>query len=113
MGWNNYGQIGNGGTGIETVTVNIACPTSLATNNFEKNPSQIIAYPNPVNDILNIESETKIDSVAMTNFLGQEIFNIKTTTSKSEIDFSNFQKGVYFLKVISENKEKVVKVIKK
>ncbi len=87
--------------------------SSLSSNEFDTTKNQIIAYPNPVNDILKIESTATIDFISVINLLGQEILNFKTTTSNLDIDFSNFQKGVYFVKVISANKEKIMKVIRK
>ena len=52
-------------------------------------------YPNPVNDILNIETTNPVDAVSIYNMLGQEVIN----TSKTQIDMSTLPAGSYVVKV--------------
>ena len=72
--------------------------------------STISIYPNPTDGIFIIEFTTKtaIDvSFSVLNVLGQEIAlnKIKATVgiNKQQFDLSGFAKGVYTLKLISEN----------
>ena len=68
-------------------------------------------YPNPTHDILNIlgnlESIDKIDIFAIT---GQHIMQV--TSNLKAIDVSLLDGGVYFLKLVSSDKEKIIKFIK-
>ncbi|AUP80130.1 T9SS type A sorting domain-containing protein [Flavivirga eckloniae] len=71
-------------------------------------------FPNPVKDILNIESTETIDNVLISNQLGQLVMAIKpdNITNKS-IDLSALNKGIYFVMFKSEEKSTTFKVIKK
>ena len=67
-------------------------------------------YPNPTNDYLNIEfnnySSQNI-SITFENILGQEIirYNIKEGSQEfsQQFNISEFSKGVYYVKLISNN----------
>ena len=56
------------------------------------------AYPNPVSDVLTIET-TEISDYQIFNLLGQQVFNGKAT---QRIDVSALPQGTYFLKVGAE-----------
>lgn len=68
--------------------------------------NNILIYPNPVTNILHIDSNT-IDSV--------EIFDIKSIkvlhSNTSNIDMSNFAKGIYFAKIYFKDQSFIVKKI--
>jgi zinc-dependent metalloproteinase lipoprotein len=77
--------------------------------------SFVNVYPNPVKSMLTIQlndvsnGETKI-SIATTE--GKVIYQSKVNTGTSQINTSNWSKGVYVLKVIKNEKQTVTKVIK-
>jgi hypothetical protein len=78
----------------QTINVNSNC--NLSNQDFTKN--QIAIYPNPVNDVLNINLENSIiSSVTVFNTLGQKVYFSYSTTS--QIDVSKLEAGAYFLKV--------------
>jgi len=99
------------GTGNGTYASLSACqtncvPTSITEIDFDN----ISIYPNPTDGIFTIEftATTAIDvSFSVLNVLGQEIplNKIKATIgiNKQQFDLSGFAKGVYYLKLISEN----------
>ncbi len=66
-------------------------------------------YPNPVSDILNIETETEIDSYVMYNNMGQQVANGKFQRG---IDVSDLMSGVYRVTLLAGNKAKVLTFIK-
>ena len=76
-------------------------------------------YPNPTNDYLNIEfnnySSQNI-SITFENILGQEIirYNIKEGNQEfsKQFNISEYSKGVYYVKLISNNL-KIVEIITK
>jgi len=58
-----------------------------------------LIYPNPSNTDLQIQTDLQIHSISITDFTGKVIY---TTTSK-KIDCSGFAKGVYLIKVITND----------
>jgi hypothetical protein len=83
---------------------------NLQNQNFEQN-NAIIAYPNPVTDFLTIENQ-KSKSVTIFNALGQKIIEKNNLPStKTELNFSDFPKGIYFLS-FENNFTNSLKIIK-
>ncbi len=70
-------------------------------------------YPNPVNDLLFLRANTLIDSVVVYNHIGQSVLNLRLNTTETQIDFSLLPTGAYFIKVSSDGKTSVNKLIKK
>lgn len=70
------------------------------------------AYPNPVNDVLNLQANEAITSVTINNLLGQEVYRANLNALTSTIDMSSFAKGAYFVTVSIGASEGTVKIIK-
>jgi hypothetical protein len=83
---------------------------ALATNDFAI--KDFTYYPNPVKDIFTISNTSVIEEATLISLKGQTLLTKKINNLHSEIDLSNFSKGVYFLKVKSGGTEKTVKIIK-
>jgi len=60
--------------------------------------NQIKIFPNPVNDQLNIElpNNLNLNSMELLNIQGKRV---KTFENQSELDVSDVQKGVYILRL--------------
>jgi hypothetical protein len=58
---------------------------------------EVLIYPNPTKDFLNIESDNIIDYIKITNNLGKTIF--KEQPQNNQIDLSNLMSGFYLLQV--------------
>ena len=57
-------------------------------------------YPNPANDVINIESEEPIISVTVYNALGQKVYvNNSVNMELFQVPTSTFVNGVYFIRV--------------
>jgi hypothetical protein len=105
------GNCNNPGTGNGTYASLSACQTNCVPISItEIDFNNISIYPNPTDGIFTIEftATTAIDvSFSVLNVLGQEIplNKIKATIgiNKQQFDLSGFAKGVYYLKLISEN----------
>lgn len=69
-------------------------------------------YPNPVKNIVTISNTSAIDELTFVSVKGDVILTKQINSLNSEIDLSNFSKGIYFLKIKSEGTEKTVKIIK-
>lgn len=84
---------------------------SLSNNGFLSN-NEIVISPNPVSDILNINTEVAIKSMAIYNSLGQLILNVENATEVNLINVSNFKTGTYFVKINTNQGEVKTKFIK-
>jgi Secretion system C-terminal sorting domain/Calx-beta domain len=85
--------------------------TTTALSNESFDIQNLKVYPNPVTDILNIESSSTISKISMVNLLGQEVKSINNPANA--IDVSELESGVYLLKMTSDAGSKIVKITKK
>jgi serine protease AprX len=65
--------------------------------------SEIIIYPNPVKNIINVESNNKIKNISIYNVNGILVKTINCDDNKISIDVNNFKEGLYFI-VVKDNK---------
>jgi hypothetical protein len=82
-----------------TVTV-----TVLGTNNTIIDNYKI--YPNPVKDVLIINTSEKIEKVVVYSIFGEKVREVEVTNN--QIDLSNIDSGIYFLK-INNTTQKIIK----
>jgi len=61
--------------------------------------AKFTVYPNPASEIVNIQSNTIINSIQIINIMGQEVFSSYVNGEKLEINTSNFNAGLYFVKI--------------
>lgn len=83
---------------------------TLSNDNFAF--ANLNYFPNPVKNSLMISNERMIDSIEITSILGQQMLSQKVSSLQTEIDLSELSKGIYFVKVTAEGKEKTIKIIK-
>ena len=84
---------------------------SLSTD--ENKEPELIFYPNPVNDVLNLSYIQEMNVVKVYNLVGQELLSKKVNSSTAQIDISNFANGTYFIQVTTETAMKTFRVIKR
>ncbi len=89
----------------------VTAGTDLRTPTFEI--SNLRYYPNPVQDVLNVEYSEAIQGVQMYNMLGQLVYNRNTNSAKVTIDMASMATGNYIMQVTVNGITKNVKVIKK
>lgn len=70
--------------------------------------SQVSIFPNPTKGIVYIESSEKIESIYITNAIGQKC---SADYYDNSIDLSSFEKGVYYLSITSESGTLVRKIV--
>ena len=73
----------------------------------------LITYPNPVGNVLTISNSNAIDAIAVYNMLGQIVVNTTPGTAETAVDFSGITEGIYVVKIVSGNKEKTIRVVRK
>lgn len=85
---------------------------TLGVEDHEFNAISI--YPNPFNDVVNIQSNSLIKKASVANILGKTVM-VKTNATESikEINLESLPGGVYFLKLEGiNNQQKTIKLIK-
>lgn len=101
VGW--YGAIYKNTTG-----------TMLNTNEIDKK-NAVRIYPNPASNHITVsftQNSTQPFSVAITDFLGKNIYSKSYATENSvTINTENFSRGIYFLTLISQDKKQTQKLI--
>ena len=81
----------------------------LGTKPFEWSNNVSIA-PNPVDDVLNIQSSTPIQSVTLTDVTGKIVLK---ENASANIAVGHLQKGMYFATIQTDSGSTVKKFIKK
>lgn len=104
----------NSGTYHVSLTVNSNCQSITYTNesviasvssqiNFITN-DDLIVYPNPAHDILNIKiSNTNNYNIEIQDMQGRLVYSDKINNNNTSIDISRFCRGIYILRIIGKN----------
>jgi len=85
------------------------CGYSVGTKEYQENTYSI--YPNPVNSDLKISLKDISDDsyIIIYNALGENKYNTKITSTELHINVEHLRKGIYFIKVYTNNNVGVVK----
>ena len=70
-------------------------------------------YPNPVNHTLNLSAKDTIEMISISNVMGQEVLNLNPNTTQTQVDMSQLQNGIYFVKAQVNGQLTAFKVVKK
>ena len=65
--------------------------------------NSVRVYPNPVNNILNVESVNTINQIKMYNVYGALISNIAVNTQHQQMDVSSLIPGTYLIQITTSN----------
>lgn len=80
----------------------------LSTSDLVKNDAHNLSvYPNPVKSVLNIQSKEDVASVKVYNSAGQLV----TVSQARQIDFSSFEKGVYWVHIFDRKGNEITKKV--
>ena len=78
----------------------------------ENNESFFKLYPNPTSQNINLQFETTAPkTITLIDVLGKEVLKINSSNKAVQLDVTNYPKGVYFVKVSSEEGNSVQKII--
>lgn len=92
-------------------TVDIRLASDVDVESIEELSKSFNIYPNPVNDILYIEAEAQVENVVVYDIFGRH--QLEVSGQQSAISVANFNNGVYFVKVRTENGEVIKRFVKK
>ncbi len=70
-----------------------------AINEINCTGQTITIYPNPAKTEITIEAEGTVETISISNAIGQTIYRQSTATNNTVIDISGFASGMYFVKV--------------
>jgi spore coat protein CotH len=88
-----------------------ATDSALATTGFET-PATVSMYPNPVNNLLTINTTATLTSIAVYDIYGKQLQQTTVNSTATQLDFSGYATGIYFVKAQSTSGSTTQKVIK-
>lgn len=99
----------------------VGCPsTPLGTTELASENIKVVVYPNPTNDIVNVDFALENSSnvvIRLINIQGQIINEVKMDSSigfqSTTLNLSNQSSGMYFVTVTSDTEKFTTKVIKR
>ena len=91
------------------LAVTVSITLSTATNEI----NNLVVYPNPVENQLNISANELITKIEVYDILGQLIKSITNNSNRIQADLSELSSATYILRVYSEQKVQTIKMIKK
>jgi hypothetical protein len=90
----------------DTITVDPVAITSIEKNNIQ-------VYPNPVNDILNIQSEQPVFEIVILDMHGAVVYRENTSgIFQKQLDLQALPKGVYVVKLTSASGTEIQELVK-
>lgn len=96
-----------------TASPNVYFTTECTTGLNEYKNEDLNIYPNPTNNLLNIEISTPGQLlIEITSLNGQLLYTGRMEGPTHQIDLSSFEKGLYFITVRSRNYARTEKLIK-
>ncbi len=104
------GTAANGCVNTTTISQNVSVCAGISMV-AEALEATLRVYPNPNNGLFTIELNTS-SQIIVTNALGQVIITETLETGKHDLDIHNQCTGVYFVKVIQNDKQQIIKLIK-
>ena len=86
--------------------INVAC-SILGIDEYQI--ADLVVSPNPTSDVVRVNSAVEIDKIEVYTILGTKM---RTVLKSESIDLSEFQSGIYLLKIFAANAILTKKVIK-
>jgi hypothetical protein len=84
--------------------------TSLSSGEFDV--SDLVVYPMPAKDVLNISYKSSINNIKIYNLLGQEVYSKNTNSDSLQLDLASLTVGSYIVKLFTEQVQHSFKIIK-
>lgn len=94
-----------------TAVLEVVVSEVLGDKNF--NAAAFSYYPNPVNNILNVQYSTEISSIAVFNLVGQQVLSVQPNATNAKVDMAPLAEGTYLVTVKAGAATKTIKVVKK
>jgi subtilisin-like proprotein convertase family protein len=102
--------------GCESIISNEVCEIFLDINTIETNSFNALLYPNPTNNktILKVEGLKESTNVSIYDMSGKKLreLTLNPTQTELELDFSDFVKGVYTIRITNSTINITKKLVK-
>jgi hypothetical protein len=90
-------------TGSATVSSHVNVASAVTTN--------LKLYPNPVRNVLFIESGAALQNIVVYDAAGRTVISLQPLTANAQVDFSVMERGIYQIEIISGDQRTIHKVI--
>lgn len=70
-------------------------------------------YPNPVNDLMTIQSTTAMQQVCIYNMLGIKVKEMAVQDKETVVDLSKLNPGLYMVEILCDPHQKIIKTFNK
>ena len=70
-------------------------------------------YPNPAQNLVTIKMDEEVKQITITNIMGQQMVVLSDPKEQVNVDISTFNKGVYLVWIITEDRQKTAKMFVK
>jgi len=96
----------------DSVQLTIGLATSIADS---QQTGSIRLYPNPVSDVLNINADSELKQIVITNQLGEIVLckELNDASHQEELQLHDLKAGIYFISVESKSGRFYEKVLKR
>ena len=95
----------------QTKFYKIILDKTLSTN--KNDLSNFEYYPNPVESMFKLSDNQLINIIEVYNSFGDSVLKSFPNSNSSQINMNFLSQGIYYVMVISDNKKRVIKVVKK
>ncbi|MFK7948055.1 MAG: lamin tail domain-containing protein [Saprospiraceae bacterium] len=89
-----------------------AADIEILTNTNNILAESIRMYPNPMNEVFVIETTENIETVRITNALGQVVKTLNNVNGTTQVDVTNLAQGMYFVTFTSEENSFTQQIVK-
>jgi len=83
----------------------------IITDIFDNTENTLKLYPNPAYDVLTIESSQNMQVITITNSVGQMVYRNQIDAARTRLNISEYQSGVYFVQIDTDNGTTTQKII--
>lgn len=90
---------------------NISVDVYLNTPDFET--TEVMLYPNPASQIVNVHSDYSMKQINVYNLIGQLLIQKEVKSTHTAIDVSNLKAGSYFVEIHNEQDKETLRLIVK
>ena len=87
-------------------------PLPAVTGISEIASAKIEIYPNPVKDLIKINSETTVKGIRIMDITGKVVLSYAKECTQTEIDVRNLTEGIYLLEITTDKGTKVERIVK-
>ncbi len=90
----------------------VNCSIGVSVNTENDNQNRSLIFPNPVDQLLEIQQENPIEKIEIVNIFGQIVISNSYNSHQIELNVSQLKTGIYLLNIYSGNSIQSRRIIK-